>query len=258
MAGTIPASSAPRAPLPAPSAPGPRPPGRLSPPGPAPGTRRLQPRACPAAQQDGSGAPRACARGDSARRRRTSTWRPRPAAPAPPRAGERARPLPSSSCPGTGTSEDITTMKVAVMASGCWSLRAPAGPCPCHRPGLPSRRPRAAGRVWRGPHGGRGGPGGLSGAVGGEKPPPHLPSAGVGRGSGRGLSPPRSRPVSRPGWEGRAGPGTAHVAAPPAGNSSCCRRGLPGASTRGQRGLGAWSEPQLGSTCIAAQIDSTF
>lgn len=102
-------------------------------------------------------------------------------------------------------------------------------------------RPVAAGRrVWRGSHGGRGGPGGLSGAVGGEKPPPHLPSAGVGRGSGRGLSPPRSRPVSRSSGEGQA-----HVAVLLSGNSCCCCQGLPGASTRGECALGTGFKPQL-------------
>lgn len=132
------------------------------------------------------------------------------------------------------------------MASRCWwqscgarrscrSLRAPR-PVPLPSAGL---WPRAGGCGGARTAVGEG-PGGLSGAVGGEKPPPHLPSAGVGRGSGRGLSPPRSRPVSRSSGEGQA-----HVAALLSRTSCCCCQGLPGASTRGECALGTGFKPQL-------------
>lgn len=111
---------------------------------------RAGPRACPAAHERGSGAPRACARGDSARRRRTSTWRPRSAAPAPPRAGERARP---PSWPGTGTSEDITTTKVSGYGERALVAELRGPPL---LPSPPRPKARAPASGWASRPGGRG------------------------------------------------------------------------------------------------------
>lgn len=62
----------------------------------------------------------------------------------------------------------------------------------------------AAGRrVWRGPHGGRGGPGGLSGAVGGEKPPLTSPRRGLDGAPGE--ASPRPVPGLFPARVGRVG-----------------------------------------------------